>query len=920
MLALGPFAFLAPWLLAALASLPVVWWLLRVMPPSPRLVPFPAIRLLFGLRETEETPHRTPWWILLMRLLLAAIIIIALAHPLVNPTAVFWGSGPLVMVVDDGWAAGKGWTARQQAMTRILDQAERDGKPVMFLTTAPPATGEPLSASKLMRAADVREITQALQPKPWPVDRAAALAALDNVSLDGSVNAVWLADGMEEGAPASAADSPAFALMERLQGMGSLRLIVGEQAATAKLLRPPEIDAGAMVLKVARAHGGVEETVVVSATDEEGRTLARRELLFAAGDTEARAALDLPLELRNRLARLSLEGETTAGALMVLDERFRRRPVGLVSGETVDLAQPLLSDLYYLERAFSPFAEVRTGSVTELLQRELAVLALSDIGTLTDAEATTVEEWIVRGGLLLRFAGPRLAEGEDRLLPVALRRGGRTFGGVMTWSQPARLSAFDDTSPFAGLQVSEDIYVREQVLAEPSPDLGGKVWARLNDGTPLVTATRRGSGWLVLVHTTANTSWSDLALSGLFLEMLQRIVGLSQGVGGSHGAVPLPPLATIDGFGRLGEPPPIAIAIRGDVFDEAQPGPKTPPGFYGNQAARRALNLGARVPAPTPFAAIPAGVVEEQYSGETQIDLKPWLLIAALALLLADFLIALILRGLFPGVGTARRAATAAMLALGVALAMAAGLPTGVRAQPVNADTFALQATSETRIAYVITGVPDIDSISKTGLIGLSDALRRRTSVEAGEPMAVDVEVDELAFFPLLYWPMTTGQQPLTDTALIKLNDFLRHGGTILFDTRDRGVGGNGEGTEALRRLVGGLDLPPLTPIPPDHVLTKAFYLLQEFPGRWTGGTLWVQQPDARINDGVSPIVVGGNDWAAAWSIDSVGQTQYAMVPGGNRQREMAYRFGINLVMYALTGNYKADQVHVPAILERLGQ
>ncbi len=916
MLALGPVAFLAPWLLTALATLPVLWWLLRVMPPSPRLVPFPAIRLLFGLRETEETPHRTPWWLLLLRLVLAAMIIIALAHPLLNPAAVFWGNGPLVMVVDDGWMSGKGWTARQQAMTRVLDQAEREGKPVMLLTTAAPATGEPLVASKLLRAADVRELVQALQPKPWPVDRAAALAALDGVSLDGSVNTVWLSDGLEETAPADG-DSPAYALMERLQAMGSLRVIRSDRTDTAKLLQPPEIDAGALVLSVARADGGVEETVVVSATDEEGRTLARRELQFEIGDTEARSALDLPLELRNRLARLSLDGEPTAGAVMLLDERFRRRPVGLVSGQTADVAQPLLSDLFYLERAFTPFAEVRKGIISQLLQRELAVLVLSDIGTLTEAESTVVEEWIVRGGLLLRFAGPRLAEGEDGLLPVALRRGGRTFGGVMTWSKPARLAPFGDTSPFAGLRLSEEVSVREQVLAEPAPDLGSKVWARLSDGTPLVTATRRGSGWLVLVHTTANTSWSDLALSGLFVEMLQRVVGLSQGVSGSHGAVPLPPLATIDGFGRLGEPPPIAVAIRGDAFDDALPGPKSPPGFYGNEASRRALNLGAVVPAPAPFAAIPAGVVEEQYTGAEQVDLKPWLLIAALALLLADFLIALLLRGLFPGVRTARRAATAA---LGFALALAVSAPQDAAAQQMTPDAFALEATGETRIAYVITGVPDIDAISRTGLIGLSDVLRRRTSVEAGEPMAVDVEVDELAFFPLLYWPMTAGQQPLTDVALIKLNAYLRDGGTILFDTLDRGVGGNGEGTEALRRLVGGLDLPPLTPIPPDHVLTKAFYLLQEFPGRYTGGTLWVQQPDRRINDGVSPVVVGGNDWAAAWSIDSLGQAQYQVIPGGNRQREMAYRFGINLVMYALTGNYKADQVHVPAILERLGQ
>jgi hypothetical protein len=158
-----------------------------------------------------------------------------------------------------------------------------------------------------------------------------------------------------------------------------------------------------------------------------------------------------------------------------------------------------------------------------------------------------------------------------------------------------------------------------------------------------------------------------------------------------------------------------------------------------------------------------------------------------------------------------------------------------------------------------------------------------------------------------------------------KLNDYMRNGGTILFDLRE-GAGGAqimGRGSragEALRRLTRGLDIPPLAPVPPDHVVTRSFYLMQEFPGRYSGGTLWVEATEARVNDGVTPVLVGANDWAGAWAINDAGRPMFAVVPGGERQREMAYRFGVNLAMYAMTGNYKADQVHVPFILERLGQ
>ena len=164
----------------------------------------------------------------------------------------------------------------------------------------------------------------------------------------------------------------------------------------------------------------------------------------------------------------------------------------------------------------------------------------------------------------------------------------------------------------------------------------------------------------------------------------------------------------------------------------------------------------------------------------------------------------------------------------------------------------------------------------------------------------------------------------------------MKNGGTILFDTRDgdRAVASSGgAGQEVLRRLLHGLDIPPLVTVPEGHILTKSFYLLSDFPGRYASGQIWVEAPrqsdegvddpnaaTAWSSDGVSSIIIGSNDWAAAWARDDSGRPLAAVTPGGERQRELAMRFGVNLVMYTLTGNYKSDQVHVPALLERLGQ
>ena len=234
---------------------------------------------------------------------------------------------------------------------------------------------------------------------------------------------------------------------------------------------------------------------------------------------------------------------------------------------------------------------------TDLLKRELAVLIFADVGPDSPAEEAAVVKWIEAGGLLLRFAGPHLAEQGDQLLPVRLRHGGgRTIGGALSWEQPAKLAPFAPESPFAGLTVPADVTVSRQVLAEPDLDLAGKTWARLADGTPLVTAEKRGQGWIVLVHTTANADWSNLALSGLFVEMLRRIDAMSQGVT-EAGDQALPPIETLDGFGRLQRAPPTARPIPAKEMATAIASPQHPPGFYGTADAKRALNLSAGISA-----------------------------------------------------------------------------------------------------------------------------------------------------------------------------------------------------------------------------------------------------------------------------------------------------------------------------------
>ncbi|MBL8669887.1 MAG: DUF4159 domain-containing protein, partial [Alphaproteobacteria bacterium] len=451
-------------------------------------------------------------------------------------------------------------------------------------------------------------------------------------------------------------------------------------------------------------------------------------------------------------------------------------------------------------------------------------------------------------------------------------------------------------------------------------------------------------GWLALVHTTANTEWSSLPISGLFVEMLRRMTALSQGVATAQESGQLAPIETADGFGRLGAPPVSARPIDAAGFAAAVVEPHHPPGFYGTEAARRALNLSDRLlkgpgtPPGTPLRPLTSaavGVPLDSYERGAEQPLQAWLLAAALLLLATDALIALRLRGLIgrrwrPAAArtATRAAAVGALLLLPTLLLPATALAQTLERQG-GMDPTVVEGTLETRLAYIATGVGEADRTTHAGLAGLSLILNRRTAIDAADPVGLDPARDELLFYPLIFWTIDPAHPPLAARAIEQLNRYMRTGGTLFVDTRDHGriaPGSFGSGTAIgpgalrLRQIAPGLKIPSLVPVDPDHVLTKAFYLLQEFPGRVAGGSLWVERTAETNMDGVASFILAANDHVGAWAITETRQPMFPVIPGNDRQREFAYRFGVNLVMYALTGNYKADQVHVPAILERLGQ
>jgi hypothetical protein len=448
-----PISFAAPALLFGLAALPVIWWLLRLTPPKPRTEVFPPLRLLARVMQHEETPARSPWWLTLLRLLMATLVILALARPVLNPVAdVASGEGPLALLIDNGWSTGADWDAawpRRPACQRCR-------------------RGRPARRRRLHRRARQRQCRARQCRGILPVLAAAApLAARPD--RDGRhrpprrrrwtdaapATLAWLSDGIagpNAGDTLAAVDAldPAEVLFFDA-GIGALRALNGIENA------PTSFDVRIV------APDGAERTpdpVSVSAYDEKGRLLAQATALFEAGSAETVARFDVPFELRNDFATIRTDGQPHAGAVWLVDENTRRRRVGLLTGQAGDLDQPLLSPLFYIQRALRPFADLVEGQsgdlavdVPALIEQGPAMIVMADIGVLPDAAFDALNDWVENGGTLVRFAGPRLAAtaSSDPLLPVELRLGERTLGGSLSWTEPQPVAPFPENGPFGGL-------------------------------------------------------------------------------------------------------------------------------------------------------------------------------------------------------------------------------------------------------------------------------------------------------------------------------------------------------------------------------------------------------------------------------------------------------------------------------------
>ncbi|MBV8061817.1 MAG: BatA domain-containing protein, partial [Alphaproteobacteria bacterium] len=351
-----PLEWTHPWLLSGLLVLPVLWWFLRLLPPVPKRIVFPALRLVRDVMRHVATPAHTPWWLLLLRMATVVTLILGLADPHPAPGIVVQGRGDLLLIIDNDWAAARDWGERQQAATQLIDDADRAQRHVTVVTTATSVgDAQALVVGEHMAPALARSVVAKLAPHSWAADWHAADTLVSAMDRSAYADTVWIASGL--------GNTAAHTLYDHLQSGGGVR-VVGTATPVYTLGMVTEQDQQNLAVYRARTDG--EARVVIEAMGADGAHLAHLPALFKDGAPRVLVDLQPVTALRNQIMRFEIAGQQTAAATYLLDSGWDHPPVGII-GEAADRDRhSLLSGIYYLDRALSPYVTLRVDHLDAL--------------------------------------------------------------------------------------------------------------------------------------------------------------------------------------------------------------------------------------------------------------------------------------------------------------------------------------------------------------------------------------------------------------------------------------------------------------------------------------------------------------------------------------------------------------------------
>lgn len=884
----------------AFISLPIIYFVLKSYPPLPTKYNFSSFFLLREIDMSAVTREKCPIWLLIFRLLLITLLIFFFSKPYLNKNPVAKNYESFVVLSDKGWSIGSIWNDYKKIVENIAFEAEKAKKEVYFYDTTMKIEQKPI---KFNNAKDILLFLDKNTPSPWQTDRENLRSILlkNDYFKNSKVFFIF-----------SKFDSISFEKQKSIltllrDNVPNLEIIA--PVRNIKIIKSYKVFENNNQIIIERFGNLDEENLEIRISTEQNLALYRKKFLFEKGKNNIIIEENFPLEVSNLFYKIEVIGSNHAGASYFLDDLSKKKNIGIYSEDFNYIEKPLLSPAYYINKALNKEHNIFLNNLEEILKEKPSVIIFPKSKKLDRKNKKALISWLNNGGLLLKFASNRSSYEKDTFFnshdyqPTI-----RNIGGDLSWNKILSLKEMNEDNIFKNISLKDDIFLKKQLIFTNFSTKNLKILVALEDETPLISMKKVGRGKVLLFHFTANNDWSNIPMSNIFIEFLSKALLLSQ-YENKNSMNSLQIDSEINSFGTLEQSESLKTFENIYMLKKTKPSQNNLPGIYYNNEIIAALNLAGNLQSQSFREKIYSKYNMKNYYKSNAFDLSGFILVIVMIMALVDILISSTIKNKLYFLKKLKNIVnTMSLLIILISFTFIY-------------NTYSSEYLKNTFLAYIKSSNEKRNEISKYGLEALKNTLIRRTSISPEGVVGLDVNADTFFYFPFIYWPVDNEIISISENAKNKIKNYLKTGGIILFDIinfdRNKSIL-ESKSYIFVKEFLLSIGIEDLNYIRRDHTLSKSFYLLEKYPGRWDSKVILIDNTDLDLKDGVNSVIIGFNDWVGAWALDDNNYPMFPAVPGGERQREMAFRFGVNIIMYALTGNYKSDQIHSKSILNRM--
>ena len=877
---------------------PIIWVIVKSFPPIPKSYNFSSFFLLEKIDYDAPKNEKTPLWLVIFRIFFFILIVLFFSKPFLknNNSIADEKVEKYLIVADIGWSMAKDWNKFKELVQEISQEAEKNKKEILFFHSNL-NTYEDLKIFKTSNS--LSNYLEGLYPLPIQFKQ----GSLDKLIQDESIfkkSKIFILSSKFDFHNFNDYYKKFSLIKNNLNNYYFINPL-----DTILIINSLKVTQDKIICEILRlGKNSSKKEFLLSIETINNEIVYRDQHSIKENENNKMINLSFPTEIFNQINSIEIIGQNHAGAKYYFDDFSKKKTIAILSDNEFYKESPLLSPVYYLKKSLDSKHNIKVGKIDNIIKQNFSTIIIPETAKIPNEYYEKLNDWLLQGGTLIRFSGKSLVQEKSKFLPSQDTYSRiRNIEGQLTINNKLFISEFEKDSIFSGLQIPQDIIIKKQLIFD-TYSKQVTLLAKFNDNTPFVSMKKFGEGKIILFHIGANNDWSNLPISSLFPDMINRVLLFSKNYNSSN-LKNLNLNKEIDGFGRLVSPKKIVTLDSFDKLKTIKPSFNIPPGQYENNQISVALNLSTNI-SQYESEKIYSSMLSN-YSFKSTKDLSSTILKIILTMFILDILLTIMIKNNYNFFKIFARKHNLLVFIL--------FFLTLIKTDNVTAN--------ETYLAYIKIKNSQINNISENGLETIRNLLITRTSINPKGVIGLDIKNDNIYSYPFIYWPLTKNLLSIEKPEITKIKNYLNNGGIFFFDIigfSRKNLNLKEKKFKEIRTFLNEIGANELSIIPKGHTLTKSFYLLNKFPGKWDNRILFIENNNLEYKDGVSSIILGFNDWAKAWAVDNNNLPLFPVVPGGERQRELSYRFGINIAMYALTGNYKSDQIHSKSILKRLSK